>query len=167
MFWKDLENWDKKKYRTYKIICELVYFLFMVVVPTIIVCCKYDLFTTVNTTKRLTGVGFIMVVVLGIYAYMKIRQSLKKLPDTEYKERVFKFTLEMVFTAIPFILLIIACVLVRDNLVLAFNTMLWCLISFTAAAVWDGLTLKYLDAESTLRNQAKIQKAVDKRKNVV
>jgi len=167
MFWKDLENWDKKKYKTYKIICELVYFFLMVVAPTIIICCKYDVFTTVSTHKKLTAVGWIMVIVLGIYAYMKIRQVIKKLPDIEYKERVFKFTLEMIFTALPFILFMVAIVLVRDDLNLAFNTMLWCLISFTAAAIWDGLTLKYFVAEETLRNAAKTQKAVDKRKNVV
>lgn len=167
MFWADLKSWNKKKFKTVKIVCELIYFLFMVVIPTIIVCCKYDIFTSVNTTKKVTGVGVVMFIVLGIYMYMKIRQALKKLPDIEYKERILKFNVEMIFNVLPFIIFIVGIILVRDDLNLAFNTMMWCLISLSCAVIFDGLTLKYLDAETTLRNDAKRQKAIQERTNVV
>jgi len=53
--------------------------------------------------------------------------------------------------------------LLKNDFDLAYNTLWWCLISYSCAIVIDYTCIKYLDKEIALRKTAKEKIEVDKR----
>lgn len=165
----NLENFSKKKFILFSIISEIVYFSLLVIGPTIVVCVNYDLFekTSELQTIKLTGVGLILIIVLGIYAYSKIIRFFRKLPETKLYQQRIKFTAQMLFGLIPYVLIYAATLFAQDNINLAIDTLLSCLIYMILAVIFDGLILKYVDAESKIREEAARMNAIESRKDKV
>ncbi|MGM9969782.1 MAG: hypothetical protein ACI35S_05235 [Anaeroplasma sp.] len=167
MFFKNIESYSKKCMLVLTIICNIIYVGLLVVGPSIIIGCRYAIFENVSARYKLTGLGIILFIVLGLYAYIKIKKTIRKLPEIKLSQQRVKFTLEMVFDSIPLILIIVAAVLARDNVTKAFDTMLMCLGFFLAAILFDGLFLKYIDAENAIREKALLNKEIAKRESLV
>jgi hypothetical protein len=165
----NLENVSKKKFLLITIISEIIYLTLLVVGPTIVVCTKYKIFQKVqeSETIKLTGVGLVLIVILGIYLYSKIVRFFRKLPETKLYQQRIKFTAQMIFGLIPYGLVYIAVMFAQDNINLAIETLLTCLIFMMASVVFDGLCLKYVDAEAKIREEAARQNAIDSRKDKV
>ena len=68
---KNISTFTKREINGLAIVLNLLYFALMVVIPTIIVCSQYNLFYKAETMTKLTGVGIIVVVILGIYLLTK------------------------------------------------------------------------------------------------
>ena len=167
MFFSNIDSYSKKKMLILTIICNIIYVGLLVVGPSIVVGCRYAIFEAASTRYKLTGVGIILFVILGMYGYVKIKKVIRKLPEVKLSQQRVKFTLEMIFDVLPLVLIIVAAVFTRDNVTKAFDTMLMCLGFFLGAIVFDGLFLKYIDAENALREKALMNKEVAKRESLV
>jgi len=167
MFFSNIDSYSKKKMLILTIICNIIYVGLLVVGPSIVVGCRYAIFEAASTRYKLTGVGIILFVILGMYGYVKIKKVIRKLPEVKLSQQRVKFTLEMIFDVLPLVLIIVAAVFARDNVTKAFDTMLMCLGFFLGAILFDGLFLKYIDAENALREKALMNKEVAKRESLV
>ncbi|MCM1130080.1 MAG: hypothetical protein NC310_00255 [Roseburia sp.] len=167
MFFKSIAEYSKKKMLALTVICNLIYVCLLVVGPSIVIGCRYAIFGAVSTKYRLTGIGTILFVVVALYAYIYLKKLIRKLPEIKLNQQRVKFTLEMVLSVIPLVLLIIGGVLARDDTTRAFDTLLMCLGFFIGSILFDGLFLKYIDAENELRQKALLNKEVAKREKLV
>lgn len=165
----DLSNLSKKQFNSIRIIFEIIHILLLVVGPSIVVCTKYKIFekTVANPTIKLTGVGIILVVILGLYFYTKIMQTINKFPEIKLSQQRIKFTIQMLFGMLPIGLILIGLVLAKDNVNLAFDTAIMCLGFILIAKLFDGLCLKYVHAELTLREDAAKFNEIQSRRNKV
>ena len=167
MFFKNIATYSKKKMLALTIICNLIYVALLVVGPSIVIGCRYAIFSTVSAKYRITGIGAILFVVVGIYAYLYLKKLIRKLPEIKLSQQRVKFTLEMIFSVFPLIILIIGIVIARDEAGRAIDTLFMCIGFFIGALVFDGLFLKYIDAENDLRKKALLNKEIAKRENFV
>lgn len=161
MFFKNIENWESKKLKAMYLAFGLLYLVFALVVPCIIVGIKYDLIK--SSSVRLTGVGLILVFGVAVFLLKGVKRLLLKLPQDELKEQRLKFTLLMIYSLfLPGIALVLIH-LIKQNVVLACDTLTACIWSLIVSIVLDHTTLKYLEVEFDLRNEAKHKIAVNKR----
>lgn len=168
MFFKGIEKYSNKKLKLLTILCNALYLITFLIIPIIIVCSNYSLFKKYGATSiKLTGIGLIFFIILGLFGYIKLKKIIGKFPQETLSQQRFKFTLEMIFNLLPLGLLLIVLLTTRDNIELAFNTFLKCSYSIVVSIFIDGLTIKYLDAENDLRKEAKHLKSVKSRENIV
>ncbi len=167
MFFKNIETYSKKKMMALTIICNLIYVALLVVGPSIVIGCRYAIFGTVSAKYKLTGIGTILFVIVALYAYIYLKKLIRKLPEIKLSQQRVKYTLEMVLNLAPIVLLTVGGILVRDDASRAFDTLLMCVGFFIESILFDGLFLKYIDAENALREKALMNKEVAKRENLV
>lgn len=167
MFFKNIDTWSKKKLRTVDIVANLIYIVLLLVIPIIIICNEYDIFTNTTATYKLTGVGIIVFVLLGLYAYKLLKENVDKMPQVTLNQQRFKFTLKGIFALMPLLIITVGFALVKDDLVLAYNTFNKCMWLMIAANVFDMLFLKYIEAEKDIRADALKINEVEKRRNLV
>lgn len=167
MFFKDLDKMEKKKLRMLNATFGILYFIASVVVPIIIVGVNYNLFKNVEATTKLTAVGMICVVILGFYAFNKLKYVLDNLPQLTYKQQCFKFTIQMFIEMIPFIIIGVLLFFAKNEIDVAFNTFWQCMIAISISKLIDGLFCKYIKAEYDLRNKSLELVEIEKRKGLV
>ena len=68
MFFKDLSTWSKAKLRGLNFLFSFVHFVALVLVPVIIVAVNYKLFENNEGGLKLTAIGIIVIIILGLYA---------------------------------------------------------------------------------------------------
>lgn len=165
MFFNEIEQWTQKKLRLYCLIFNGLYFLFTVLIPIIIVGCRYQIFS--SDKVRLTGWGWCLAIFITVVGVRVANRLIKKLPDIEKKQQILKFTL-LGFKAlfIP-IAVLVAMRLLKNDFDLAYNTFWWVLFSFIFGIVVDYTCIKYLDKELELRYIAQKENAVDIRKETL
>lgn len=167
MFFKDIKSYDKATLRTMKIVFSSFYILFLLIIPVTIICCQYHLFQKTTASYRITGMGLIFFIVLGIWVYKRIKRLLEKLPEITYNQQKFKFTAQTIVNLLPLVLLLVGMFLVSDDIKTAYKTFKLCLIFLIFAEFIDGFCLKYIDAELDLRKEALKQKEIEDRKDKV
>lgn len=167
MFFKNISEWSKKKLRIWNLICGFLYLIMVLIIPIIIVCTRYRIFKETSATYKLTGFGIIFFIILGVYSYVKLKKMVAKLPQITLKQQQVKFSLDMLFSLIPYILLILAFWFTKDNVSIAYKTMLECVISLTAATLFEGIFYKYIQAEYEIRSKALEMNEIDKRRSRV
>lgn len=168
MFFKNISKWSKKCMWGVTIVCYALYFCIVVLAPTIIVMVKYDIFNNNNgTLKNVTGFGLIVIVICGLATYILMKKALHKLPQISTSEQRFKFGLETIFDCIPLGIALYAMFVVKDDVKLAFETMGICMWLFLTGIIFNGLFIKFIDAEWFIRQGAKFDKEKAKRKDVV
>lgn len=143
MFFKDIDSWDKKKLAIVTLIVALCYFLAASVVPCIFIGCNYKVFENVGS-YRLTGAGFIIVVILVSFGCKGIKMLIHFLPRDTQKQQIFRYSLELVIALIIPALAIWAIQLFRNNVDLACKTATQCVVSVMVAIVIDNLFFKTL-----------------------
>ena len=165
MFFNEIEQWTQKKLRLYCLIFNGLYFLFTVLIPIIIVGCRYQIFS--SDKVRLTGWGWCLAIFITVVGVRVANRLIKKLPDIEKKQQILKFTL-LGFKAlfIP-VAVLVAMRLLKNDFDLAYNTFEWVLFSFIFGIVVDYTCIKYLDKELELRYIAQKENAVDVRKETL
>ena len=89
-----------------------------------------------------------------LWGYKKINEVIDSLAESTYKERCLRFGLKWIFSAIPYIALLIAMALVKDELLRAYNTLFGCIISWAAATTIKHLFIDFITSEIKLRNDA-------------
>lgn len=164
---KNIKTWSKKKLKWVSLACHIIHLIFMLVIPSIIVCSNYKLFENAPAKVRITGVGIIFFIVIGIYAFNKLKDSISKMPQTTYNQQCLKFALEMIITLLPMCLIIFAFWLAKEEIQIAYNTMLGCLVSFFCANIIYFLFIKFLQAELFIRDSALFDKEKEARKDLV
>ena len=162
MFFKDIDTWEQSKLRVMTIIFNLLYLLCSLVIPIIIVGCRYQIFHSVSSV-RLTGWGWIRAIVVAVVGVRTLSRVIKKLPDSTHKEQMLKYSILGIKALFIPILLLIAMRLLKNDFDLAYSTLWWCLVSYSCAIVIDYTCIKYLDKEIALRKTAKEKIEVDKR----
>lgn len=167
MFFKNIENWTKQKLRGLNILFSLLHFTALVLVPVIITGVNYRLFSNSTGGLKLTAVGSIIVVILGLYAYIKMKKVIDDLPEIKVGQQRFKFTIQAILSLLPIIIIIIAIQFAKKDFNTAMNVLQWSSVSFACGILIDGLLLKYIKAELTLRSKALELVEIEKRKKLV
>lgn len=162
MFFNDIDTWTQKRLRLFALIFNALYLLGSLVIPIIIVGCRYQIFHKVSS-YRLTGWGWICAIIVAVVSIRVIKKVVNKLPESTHKEQILKYSILGVRALFIPILLLIAMKALKNDFDLAYNTLWWCLISYSAAIVIDYTCIKYLDREIDLRKIAKEKIEVDKR----
>ena len=166
MFFKNIENWSKQKLRGLNILFGFLHFVALVLVPVIITGINYKLFEAGGNFK-LTAVGIIVVVILGLYAYTKIKKAIDDLPQVKLGQQRFKFSIQAILSLLPIIIILVALNFAKNDYLIAINVIKWCSVSFGCGILIDGLFLKYIDAEINLRAEASKLVEIEKRKGLV
>ena len=161
MWFTDIASWSQNKLKAHFLVYGLFYLAFALIIPIIIVGVKYDLIKSSST--RLTGVGLILVVAIAVFLLKGVKRLLNKLPQEELKEQRFKFSVLMIYNLIIPVIALVVINLIKQNVILACDTLTKCVASFICATMIDYLTLKYLEVEWDLRQEAKHKIAVNKR----
>lgn len=161
MFFKDIETWTQKKLRLYCLIFNGLYFLFTVLIPIIIVGCRYQIFS--SDKVRLTGWGWCLAIFIAVVGLRIANRLINKLPDITKKQQILKYTILGVKALFIPIIILIAMRLLKNDFDLAYNTIWWVLFSFIFGIVIDYSCVKYLDKELDFRYKAKERIEVDKR----
>lgn len=162
MFFNDIDTWTQKRLRLFALIFNALYLLGSLVIPIIIVGCRYQIFHKVSS-YRLTGWGWICAIIVAVVSIRVIKKVVNKLPESTHKEQILKYSILGVRALFIPILLLIAMKALKNDFDLAYNTLWWCLISYSAAIIIDYTCIKYLDREIDLRKIAKEKIEVDKR----
>lgn len=162
MFFNDIDTWTQKRLRLFALIFNALYLLGSLVIPIIIIGCRYQIFHKVSS-YRLTGWGWICAIIVAVVSIRVIKKVVNKLPESTHKEQILKYSILGVRALFIPILLLIAMKALKNDFDLAYNTLWWCLISYSAAIVIDYTCIKYLDREIDLRKIAKEKIEVDKR----
>lgn len=162
MFFNDIDTWTQKRLRIFALIFNALYLLGSLVIPIIIVGCRYQIFHKVSS-YRLTGWGWICAIIVAVVSIRVVKKVVNKLPESTHKEQILKYSILGVRALFIPVLLLIAMRALKNDFDLAYNTLWWCLISYTAAIVIDYTCIKYLDREIELRRTAKEKIEVDKR----
>jgi len=162
MFFNNIDTWTQKRLRLFALIFNALYLLGSLVIPIIIVGCRYQIFHKVSS-YRLTGWGWICAIIVAVVSIRVIKKVVNKLPESTHKEQILKYSILGVRALFIPILLLIAMKALKNDFDLAYNTLWWCLISYSAAIVIDYTCIKYLDREIDLRKIAKEKIEVDKR----
>lgn len=162
MFFKDIENWSKAKLRAYWISFNILYFIVALIIPIIIVGCRYQIFHYA-ASFRLTGWGIILAIAIAILGVRTLNKMLNKLPESTLQEQRVKYTLLGLKALFVPVFLLIVMHLFKSDFDLAYNTIWWCLFSYMFAIAFDYVCIHYLDRELELRNKAKEQNEINKR----
>ena len=165
MFFNEIEQWTQKKLRLYCLIFNGLYFLFTVLIPIIIVGCRYQIFS--SDKVRLTGWGWCLAIFITVVGVRVANRLIKKLPDIEKKQQILKFTLLGFKALVIPVAVLVAMRLLKNDFDLAYNTFWWVLFSFIFGIVVDYTCIKYLDKELELRYIAQKENAVDVRKETL
>ena len=162
MFFTNIDTWEQKRLRLYALIFNALYLVATVVVPIIIVGCRYQIFHKVSQ-YRLTGWGWICAICVAVVSIRVVKKVVNKLPESTHKEQILKYSILGVRALFIPILLLIAMKALKNDFELAYNTLWWCLISYSTGILLDYTCIKYLDREIDLRKVAKEKIEVDKR----
>jgi undecaprenyl pyrophosphate phosphatase UppP len=166
MFFKDIDKWSKKKLRGLDFLFSFLHFVALVLVPVIIVATNYKLFETAGTYK-LTAIGIIVVIILGLYAYIKLKKVIDDLPQIKLSQQRFKFTLQSILSLFPIVIIVVALEYAKSDYLMAINVIKWCSISFGCGILIDGLFCKYIAQEVNLRTKTLEMVEIEKRKGLV
>ncbi len=161
MWFKDIEKWSQKKLKLNFLFYGLIYFSMALVAPIVIVGCKYDLIK--SSATKLTGVGMILAICVGVFLFRILKKLLNKLPQETKKEQIYKYIFLMIYSLMIPAFGIMVLQLIKQNVDLACDTLTWCLGFICGSIVLDHLALKFLEAEWDLRQEAKHQIEVNKR----
>lgn len=162
MFFKDIADWSKAKLRAYWITFNALYFVVALIIPIVIVGCRYQIFDYASKVK-LTGWGVILAIIIAIVFVRTLNRMLNKLPESTLQEQRVKYTCLGVKALIIPVFILIIMHLFKSDFDLAYNTIWWCLFSYMFAVAFDYLFIHYLDRELDLRNKAKEQNEINKR----
>ena len=166
MFFKDIDTWDKGKLRLMWLIFNALYLVATLVVPTIIVGCRYQIFVHVSQYK-LTGWGIILTIFVFIVGIRTFAKVVNNLPESSLNEQRLKYTLlGLKALAIPIFVLIIMHQF-KTNFDLAYSTLWWCVFCLTFGIAIEYTCIKYIEREMYLRRQSKEQKEINKRADLV
>lgn len=162
MFFKNIDTWEQKTLRIAYILFTIAYYIFTLLIPVIIIGCRYEIFKKVSN-YRLTGWGIILIIVVVFVAIRTLNKALNKLPETTINEQRLKYTLLGVKALVIPIFIVIVMGMLKNDFTLAYKTILLCVIFFIIGIVIDYLFIKYLEREIELRRKAKEKIEVDKR----
>lgn len=167
MFFNNIEKWSKSKLKGMNILFSLLHFIALVLVPIIIVGKNYGLFSNEEGGLKLTAIGIIVVVILGLYAFTKLKRVIEELPQIKLGQQRFKFSIQMLLSLLPIVIIMAGLQLAKANFIIAVNVIQWCSVSFIGAVLIDGLFLKYIHQELSLRMKSLEMVEIEKRKELV
>lgn len=167
MFFKKIETYSNNKLKLLSIIFHCIYFILLLIAPIIVISTKYQIFEHIPEQTRLTGIGLILFIIVGIYCYLKLKNSINGLPQTTLKEQKVKFSLLTITNILPLGLILLALAMTKNNIILAFETLQLCSIFILLANLIDGLFIRFLVAEKQIRNKTLEIIEVDKRKELL
>lgn len=162
MFFKNIDTWEQKRLRLFALIFNALYLVATLVVPIVIVGCRYQIFHKVSS-YRLTGWGWICAICVAVVSIRVVKKVVNKLPESTHKEQMLKYSILGIRALFIPILLLIAMKALKNDFELAYNTLWWCLISYSIGILLDYTCIKYLDREIALRKIAKEKIEIDKR----
>ena len=163
MFFKDIDNWTKKKLLGMTISMGFLYFLFATLIPIIIVCTRYEIFK--QQSFKLTAAGLIVIIIVVTVGYKAIHFLVDMLPEVERKEQILKYSIQLVCALIIPLVALWIVHLIKVNVDLALGTLKYCLWSWIAAIVVDYVGFKSLRYKWSCIAEAKKQNKIDRIKN--
>ncbi len=167
MFFTNIETYSKKKLLLLSIAFHVIYFLTILVCPIITISFQYKIFENVPAHLKLTGIGLILFVSLGMYCYIKLKEMVGKLPQITLGQQRLKFTLQTIFSCLPLSIILLALAMTKSSIDVAFKTFQYCALFILGANFIDGFFLKYISAENDLRIRAQELLEIDSRKELL
>lgn len=165
MFFGKIEKYSNGKLRTLYYSSLLLYFVFTLVSPIVVISQKYALFTTAaSTTMSLTGIGACILLAFSVIGVKKLKEQINKFPENTVAQRRIKFTCELVYSlAIP-VVVVAVLIAFKLDFIRAYDTIRDCIIFYIIGILIDNLFVKYLASERSLRFES--QKDVEKQKRM-
>lgn len=160
LLFKDINNWNKHKVRLMALLFWLVYFLFATIGPCISVGINYKIFSN-SGGLRITGWGWIVIVIFASAGIKVLFRLVKKLPEYTRGEQATKFTLECIGALIIPALILMGIHLVRVNMETALNTLKWAVISYMVAIIIDNYLVKPLEVQMDLIKEHEKKNAIE------
>lgn len=163
---KDVDSWSNKKIKTNYIIYTIIYYLFTLLAPTIVVCINYGLFKNAVQSKKLNGALLLLIMIFVIVVFRAFKKVVNRLPEETMKQQKVKYSLLCLYSlAIP---LSIAILLIfsHKQLELAYNTALWCIGFFSLGIIVDHCFIMYLDNTMKVDAEADHTERIAKRRHV-
>lgn len=167
MFFNDIETWSKKKLFWMSFTFNALYIACMLVIPIVIICCKYHIInpTTVDKDTVFTGWSLILIIIFCVVGIFALAKVIRKLPDETINQRRFKYTLELLKGLIFPVLCVVVLVQFKKNFDLAYSTVSMCLYSIFAGILLDNLVIKYIDKEQAYTNEVDRLDSIERRKH--
>ena len=160
LVFKDINSWSKSKVWLITILFWILYFLFATIGPCISVGVNYRIFSN-YTGVRLTGWGWIILVIFLTAGLKVLFRLVKKLPEYTRGEQLTKFIIEMIGGLFVPALILVGIHLVRVNAETALNTLKWAVISYMVAIVIDNIFVKPLCVQIDLIKEHEKKNAVE------
>lgn len=144
------------------------YFLLSIIFPVLTILVNYNLLSPEAPTKtRLGGWVVVLLLIAGIVSVFVIKKAINKLKDTSPASAYFKYSLKTVCNIILPVGIIFAIIFLKDDFVLACNTLTTMCIFYIAAGLLDGILISFVERETNARDNALQNKEIEDRKNLV
>lgn len=160
MFFKDINKWSMKKLRLMSLTFNCLYLILTVLVPVIIVGCRYQIFHKVSS-YRLTGWGWICAICVAIVSIRIVKKVVNKLPEVTHKQQMLKYSILGVRALFIPILLLIGMKALKNDFDLAYNTLWLCLIFYTVGIIIDYTCIMYIDRAKEIKYKAMEKIVID------
>lgn len=163
MFFKTIDTWGQKKTKRMRLLFDLIFYLFSLVAPVIIIATKYSLYK--KASYSLTMAGAIVVVIIAVVLLRSLKKGIAKLPQDDYKQQKIKFTAQWIYHLLVPVGVLVALYLIKNDFQTAYETMWLCMIFLTIGTCIEWNFCAYIDARLNLMDEAKHQQAVEEVKN--
>lgn len=160
LIFKNINTWSKHKVRLIALLFWLLYFLFATIGPIIVIGINYKIFSNANHL-RLTGWGWVVIVIFTSAGLKALFRLVKKLPEYTRGEQFTKFLLECIGGLIIPALILVGIHLVRINMETALNTLKWSVISYMVAIVIDNFFVKPFEVQLDLIKEHERKNAIE------
>lgn len=160
LIFKNINSWSKHKVRLTALLFWLLFFLFATIGPIISIGVNYKIFSNSNNL-RLTGWGWVVIVIFASAGLKALFRLVKKLPEYTRGEQLAKFLLECIGGLIIPALILVGIHLVRVNMETALNTLKWAVISYMVAIVIDNFFVKPLEVQLDLIKEHEKKNAIE------
>lgn len=159
MFFKDIYTWSEKKLFWTRAICWSIYFIFATLIPVIIVLCNYG--SIRNKAYAVPKIWLVFIIIVATFGVKKLLQAVQDMDDITPKDQRIKFSIEMIVALIIPAAIGFALFQLETNWDLAKDTIIGCIVSYSAAIVIENVCCKSLDVARRNKKKAKEKIAVD------
>ena len=162
----NLENTSKKSLFWLTFLHWTLYSLFCVVAPCLTIMIKYGMIGEKVTV--ISGVGISILVIFIFIGLKLLKNQANKIPvDTYLWKFRMKTILNLIFSIIVPIVVLVLAFLIRDNMALALSCIETCVWFVLIGFVEDAILGASVERENTIRDNSKRDKEKSKRANKV
>lgn len=158
-----MKNWTNKKLRNYLILFNILYIIFMVILPVIYVTIEYNSYESVQK-YRLTSMTIILYIIIMFIFINCVNKIRRKIPDYNRKWQCFKYTLDLIPCLVVIFAILFFCEMMKVDFSKAYNCVKFSCYTILFGCIIDKMFLQFMNKEYDLRIEAKKQIDINERK---